>query len=428
MNENKFIKKFQNKTDSELEHVLENKESYNEQAISASIQILKERNGQSTELETQIELGNQNEQSTTEMKIEYENLRNAVKRKYSFKYKPEFSEIFKTEINDSQIIPLIIEVFEKLEWPIVFQNKKSVEAKCQGDFSKLVGKLTITKNNSGRIEVNSKSLEGNFFDFGKNSKRTGLFIALFQKLATEYQESGKLTELETEFEKQNSWAEYEIPSELPSPKEFGKPNLNLSIIGGFVIATLFGLLIAFLTVKFTYFIGLYEVGIGLGVGYLLGQVLKKTNYIDFRPIQFIIGGMMVVMFFTNLFTQYQLIIAENNISGLGFFEFMELRFENGLTIKDLDTGWIGLVLSWIFQIVFPFFLAQAKVAGITMNYMIEKIPEKVIEYTIYLFEMDKSESEVRAELAQKGWNKKSDQDEVFDALGAMSGFQQHNRE
>jgi hypothetical protein len=52
MNENKFIEKFQLKTDSELEYILENKQSYNEQAVSASIQILKERNGQSIELES----------------------------------------------------------------------------------------------------------------------------------------------------------------------------------------------------------------------------------------------------------------------------------------------------------------------------------------------------------------------------------------
>jgi hypothetical protein len=52
MNENKFIEKFQHKTDSELEYILENKQSYNEQAVSASIQILKERNGKSIELES----------------------------------------------------------------------------------------------------------------------------------------------------------------------------------------------------------------------------------------------------------------------------------------------------------------------------------------------------------------------------------------
>ena len=362
------------------------------------------------------------------MNIEYENLQSEVKRKFSFKYKPEFSESFKTDIKESQIIPLTIEVFEKLEWPIVFRDKNSVEAKRKGDWNKLTEKITITKKTSGRIEVYSKTIEGNFIDFGKNSKRTGLFIALFQKLAIEYKESGKLTELESELEKQNSWADYEIPTELPKPKEFGEPNLAFSIIGGSIIAILFGVLIAFLTVNFTYFIGVYELGIGIGIGYLFGQVLKKTNYIEFRPIQFIVGGIMLLMFLTNLFTQYQLIIAENNISDISFFEFIKLRIEGGLTIKDLNTGWIGLTLSWLFQMVFPYFLAIGRVAGITANYMIEKIPEKVLEYTIYLFEMEKSESEVRAELAQKGWNKKSDQDNVMQAIAEISGFQQMNRE
>ena len=362
------------------------------------------------------------------MNIEYENLRNTIKRKHSFKYKPEFSESFKTEINENQIIPLTIEVFEKLEWPIVFHNKNSVEAKCQGDFSKLVGKLTITKNSSGRVEVNSKSLEGNFFDFGKNSKRTGLFIALFKKLATEYKESGKLVELESEFEKQNSWADYEIPTELPKPKKTGKPNLVLTIIGGLIIVIPFGLLIGFLTIEFTYFIGLYEFGIGIGVGYLFGQVLKQTNYIEFRPIQFIIGGMMIVLFFTNLYTQYYIASIENDMVKFNFIEFMKFRWELGLKIKNLEVGSIGLLIFWLFQVVFPFFLAHAKALGVIMKYMIEKIPEKVLEYTIYLFDIGKQESEVRTELSQKGWNKKSDQDDVIQAIIEISGFHQVNRE
>jgi len=362
------------------------------------------------------------------MDIELENLQSTIKRKYSFKYKPEFSESFKTDIKDSQIIPLIIEVFEKLDWPIVFSDKNSIEAKRKGDWNKLTEKITITKKASGRIEVHSKTIEGNFIDFGKNSKRTGLFIALFQKLESEYKVNGKLAELETEFEKQNSWADYEIPSELPKPKEFGKPNLVLSIFGGLIIAILFGLLIAFLTINFTYFIGIYEIGIGIGIGYFFGQVLKKTNYIEFRPIQFIIGGMMIIIFITNLYTQYYIASNENNMVKFNFIEFMRFRWALGLKIKDLDTGSIGLLLFWLFQIIFPYFLAVGKIAGITANYMIGKIPEKVLEYTIYLFETEKSESEVRAELAQKGWNKKTDQDDVFQAIAEISGFHQMNRE
>jgi len=52
MNENKYIEKFQKKTDTELEFIIENKEKYNEEAVFASIEILGDRNGKKSELES----------------------------------------------------------------------------------------------------------------------------------------------------------------------------------------------------------------------------------------------------------------------------------------------------------------------------------------------------------------------------------------
>lgn len=43
MSENKFLEKFQNKTSSDLEYILENTEKYNPQAVAASIEILEKR-------------------------------------------------------------------------------------------------------------------------------------------------------------------------------------------------------------------------------------------------------------------------------------------------------------------------------------------------------------------------------------------------
>ncbi|MFG6686188.1 hypothetical protein ACGK9U_06375 [Mariniflexile sp. HNIBRBA6329] len=73
MNENKFIEKFQRKTDSELEYILENKKSYNEQAVSASIQILRERNGESSQLksiEKEIEIEKEEKEITQRNSVE----------------------------------------------------------------------------------------------------------------------------------------------------------------------------------------------------------------------------------------------------------------------------------------------------------------------------------------------------------------------
>ncbi|WP_459212128.1 hypothetical protein [Aquimarina rhabdastrellae] len=318
------------------------------------------------------------------MHIKYENLQSTIKRQYSFKYKPEFSESFKIEIAASQVIPLAKKVFEELEWPIVFISKNSIEAKRKGDVNKLTEKITVRQKASGRIEVHSKTLEGNFFDFGKNSLRTGLFITLFKKLAEEYKESDELGKLAEELEKNRSWSDYEIPLALPRPKEYKKPDITKTVIGGVIISIVFGILIGYITMKFLYIIGIYELGIGIGMGYLFGQLIKKTNYTNLKSINYILGGMILVMLMANLFSQYLIVILESNISGLVFFDFILLSLENGLEIKETNLGWIGLSLSWVFQTVFSFLIAQARVVGIVMNYIVKKFQKKCLN-TQFIF-------------------------------------------
>ena len=81
MRENRFIEKFQHKTDSELEYILENKKSYNEQAIAASIHILKERNGKTTELEAvenEIKIEKEKKEVAREKIIEEDKKKNNI--------------------------------------------------------------------------------------------------------------------------------------------------------------------------------------------------------------------------------------------------------------------------------------------------------------------------------------------------------------
>ena len=113
---------------------------------------------------------------------------------------------------------------------------------------------------------------------------------------------------------------------------------------------------------------------------------------------------------------------------VNFFTFIEARLHYGLTLDGRELGWIGLVISWLLQMVFPYFIAQYKISIILMKNAINKIPEEVIEYTIYLFEMGKTESDVKAELSQKGWKKEEDQARIFDALGAIFAFKENYRE
>ncbi|CAM1361723.1 conserved membrane hypothetical protein [Tenacibaculum litopenaei] len=81
MSENRFIEKFQHKTDSELEYILENKKSYNEQAVAASIHILKERNGNTPELESvesEIKIEKEKKEITREKTIEEHKKKNNI--------------------------------------------------------------------------------------------------------------------------------------------------------------------------------------------------------------------------------------------------------------------------------------------------------------------------------------------------------------
>ena len=81
MSENKFIEKFRNKTDSELEYILENKKSYDEKAVSASIHILKERNGKSPEIETvenEIKIEKEKKQIAQKKFVEEEKKKNNI--------------------------------------------------------------------------------------------------------------------------------------------------------------------------------------------------------------------------------------------------------------------------------------------------------------------------------------------------------------
>lgn len=347
------------------------------------------------------------------------NYEKTIVKRHSFGF-PKYKEEFRTSLSKTLFIPIAEKTISKLEWDLVFKNENSIEAKrkeASFGIEKWTEAITITYNH-GIIEVKSESLGGEMWDLGKNSKRVKLFIHAFKE--TEKGLSREvLNELELETEKKNNWDDYIIPETLPSPLELKKKNFSILILGGLIISLFLGFIIAQVSIHIIYVIGVFELLTGLAVAYGLKYLVKLSNISDIKMIEYIMIGMIFLIYFSNQYFQYEIILSENNFERIGFFNFLKIIFSEGLVIKKLNTGWIGLIISWILQLILTYYFAFSRLISIIAALKIEKIPVEVIDFTYYHLIKGKNEVEVKRELSKKGWTITENQDEIFEAIGAI---------
>lgn len=134
-----------------------------------------------------------------------------------------------------------------------------------------------------------------------------------------------------------------------------------------------------------------------------------------------------VVFIGNQIFQYDIILTENNLERIGFFEFLKLRLEKGLTIKDLNVGSIGLIISWIIQLGFSFAFGYVSLTRFLISYVVKRIPTEVIDFAFFHFLKDKDEHQVRSELSSLGWSDEQHQNEVLEAISGIQGNNELNR-
>ena len=274
--------------------------------------------------------------------------------------------------------------------------------------------------------MKSESLGNEMWDVGRNSKRVKLFIYAYEETLKTFDRQS-LNELEKEIEKKNNWDDYVIPESLPQPIKGKEPNILIPIVGGLIISLILGIAIAFISVKGMYFIGLFEFLVATTIALTMKQLIKLSNFTDFNKLQYILAGMILLIYFSNQYFQYEIILNENNYDRIGFWEFLKLRFSQGLTIKNLNTGWIGLIISWILQLGLTGLFVYLKIISILTKYAIERVPVEVVDFAYYHFVKEKTEEDVRNELAKKGWTDKINQDEVFEAIGGFQSATELNR-
>lgn len=342
-----------------------------------------------------------------------------LNKKHSFG-SPKYKEEFRTTLSKTVFIPIAEKTISKLDWDVVFKNENSIEAKRKVNsfgFDQYTEAITIAYNH-GNVEVKSESLGNEIWDNGRNSKRVKLFIYAFKETESEFDKEA-LNELEKETERKNNWDDYIIPETLPKPNDPRRKNFSILVIGGLLVSLLLGFIVAEVSSHFIYFIGVYEVLIGLSLAYSLKYFIKLSNFTDSKKIHYLLMGLIFLIYFSNQYFQYEIILNENNFDRIGFLEFIKIRFSEGLVIKNMNTGWIGLVISWILQLVLTYYLALLRLISILTTYQIERIPNEVLDFGAYYFIKGKSEVEIRNELSKKGWTTVENQNEVFEALSAV---------
>lgn len=349
----------------------------------------------------------------------------SIKKKHSINWTPKYIEETRTNLSKATFVPIAIKVFEKLGWDIVFQDETTAEAKRKGHWDKWTEKITVLFE-YGKVTVKSVSLGSEMWDNGRNSKRVKLFIYALAQTEKEF-DRDDLIELEKEVEKTNYWDDYEIPESLPKPKKRRNPKLWIPIIGGIITSLILGYLIALLSVEGVYILLLFELGAAFAIGYALQLLIKLSDVTNYEKLHYIIIGMVILTFVSNQVFQYQIILNQGNFRPFSFWEFMSVRFENGLNLKDINTGWIGLVISWILQFVVTYFLGIVRMQGALTSYLLNKVPMEVIDFAVYHFVKEKTEDQVRVELSKMGWSDKQDQEQVFECIGSIQGAYEMQR-
>lgn len=360
------------------------------------------------------------------MDRKYEDFENSIKAKHSFRFTPKYQEDFSVKIKPRISVEIALKAFEALGWDIVYHDDIQVEAKRMGGFDKWTNKIIVQADSLGKVLVKSESLGSEMWDAGGNSKRVKLFIYAFNDILNEY-DIEKLTELEKEIEKKDNMDDYVIPETLPAPKKYRKPQIIIPIVGILILSLGLAYIIALLSLEGLYVIGLYEVVVGITLGFSLKLLIKLGNIADWTKIRFVLAGGIILVFLMNQVFQYQVILTRNHFEPIGFFAFMELRFEQGLIVRGVDVGSIGLVISWIVQIGLSYIVGYMRTISAIVKISIERVPMEVIDFAIYHFVKGKNEQQVKLELSKMGWKTDLEHKMVFDAIGGIQGGQILNR-
>lgn len=348
-----------------------------------------------------------------------------ISKKTVFKASPQFTSIFQTKLPEKVALKTSVHAMVAMGWYVVHVEDLMVEGKRPSNLGEPTEKVTITIEGS-KLTVNSKSIQSNFCDFGKNSRRSGEFKIAFQELESQFDESEITHELEL-IKKQEKKEEYQIPETLTQPQAQPQKSMGILIGGAVLLSVLLGGVIA-LCASFIYIIILYDFLIGLITAIAFGYLIKLSKVSNFSIVRWIGFASIGLSFFLSQVFRFMYIVNQNNIHDASIFDYFQAKLNQGIQFEDLNLGMIGLIIAWVVEIAIALIAYHSKVSHKVLSYDIERAPDDVMEFAIYLFNQGKEEDEVRKELYSKGWYKREQQDIIINAVGALSAMHQINRD
>lgn len=354
-----------------------------------------------------------------EMEPQYEEYEKNIKREHKFGVTPKYETEFSTNLTADEFVAIAQKTIEALGWNLVYKDDKTIEAKRRddNDDGKWTEAVTSTIED-GRIKITSVSLSNEIWDLGRNSKRVKLFVYAFNEIEKTFNKED-LKALVKETEARDNWDDYVIPHTLPQPVKLVEPKFYIAVAGGVVLSIVLALLLAKILISGVYIIGIFEFVVGLAIGFAFKYLIKISNYTNFDKLQYLLMLVIGLTYLLNQYFQYELVLLQNYYYNFSFIDFIKLRLEQGLTIKELNTGWIGLVISWILQLVLTYYTATMAVIKNVIEFQLGRVPPEVVDFAAYHFIKNKTEEQVRKELALKGWTETQHQDEVMEALSAL---------
>jgi hypothetical protein len=341
-----------------------------------------------------------------------------VKKEHRFAFTPQFEKTIHVQEKAGTFIALAIHIIEALDWELVYYDDQLIKAIHNGTWGK-TEEITLTHDH-GKVSIKSiSSSRSGMWDKGRNSLRVKLFIALYHQIIKEYRKE-TINEIEVAQRKKDNWDDYIEPETLPAPQKKRPPNIKLLTYSSIFLALALGGVLG--TIPFHFYI-LSEFGIALGFTYGFKHLIRFYNYSNFKKLTNILLVSVVIIFLSSIYYQY----LYSNYYSSGFWTYLVTIINQGIMFKGLHIHGLGIIIAFLLRIGGALLISHLRFFNLFIAFLVERIPEPVLDYGLYLSIKGYSEQKIRALLTSKGWATVIQQDMVFEAIQVIISIQEEQK-